>query len=50
MLSDGAGAVLLKNKPNTEGISLEIKWIDYYSYAFELETCMLVGIKWRMEK
>ncbi|MCB9227813.1 MAG: beta-ketoacyl-ACP synthase III [Chitinophagales bacterium] len=43
MLSDGAGAVLLKNKPNTEGVSLEIKWIDYYSYAFELETCMYAG-------
>lgn len=43
MLSDGAGALLLQNKPNNNSISLEILWIDYYSYAFELETCMYAG-------
>lgn len=42
MLSDGAGAFLLQNKPGT-GISLKIEWMESYSYAFELETCMYAG-------
>ncbi|HLV24303.1 MAG TPA: beta-ketoacyl-ACP synthase III [Moheibacter sp.] len=43
MLSDGAGAILLSNEPNAEGISLKIKWIKGISYANELETCMYAG-------
>ena len=43
MLSDGAAAVLLQDKPNTEGISLKIEWIDIKSYANELESCMYAG-------
>ncbi|MFC2103930.1 beta-ketoacyl-ACP synthase III [Bacteroidota bacterium] len=43
MLSDGAGAALLENKPNTNGISLRIEWIDTISYANELEACMYAG-------
>lgn len=43
MLSDGAGAMLLSNKPNTESISLKINWIKGISYANELETCMYAG-------
>lgn len=43
MLSDGAGAALLQNKPNPEGISLRIEWIDSISYANQLETCMYAG-------
>lgn len=43
MLSDGAGAALLQNKPNPEGISLKIEWIDTISYANQLETCMYAG-------
>ncbi len=43
MLSDGAGAFLLENKPNQKDISLKIEWIEAYSYAFELETCMYAG-------
>lgn len=43
MLSDGAGAVLLENKQNTEGTSLKIKWVEMDSYANELPTCMLLG-------
>ncbi|MFC2152280.1 beta-ketoacyl-ACP synthase III [Bacteroidota bacterium] len=43
MLSDGAGAALLENKPNTKGISLRIEWIDTISYANELEACMYAG-------
>lgn len=42
MLSDGAGAMLLENEP--KGIhSLEILWMENYSYAHELETCMYAG-------
>ncbi|MFT4981574.1 MAG: 3-oxoacyl-[acyl-carrier-protein] synthase-3 [Bacteroidia bacterium] len=40
MLSDGAGAALLQDKPNQEGISLKIDWIESRSYANEYETCM----------
>lgn len=43
MLSDGAGAFLLQNKPNDEGVSLRIDWIESFSYAHELETCMYAG-------
>jgi 3-oxoacyl-[acyl-carrier-protein] synthase III len=43
MLSDGAGAALLQNKPNGNGLSLRIDWIEIKSYANELETCMYAG-------
>ncbi len=43
MLSDGAGACLLSNTPNKDGISLKIEWIESVSYANELETCMYQG-------
>jgi len=43
MLSDGAGAMLLENKPNNDGISLRIEWIETISYANELEACMYAG-------
>ena len=43
MLSDGAGAVLLENKPNVDKVSLRIDWIESYSYAHEVETCMYAG-------
>jgi 3-oxoacyl-[acyl-carrier-protein] synthase-3 len=43
MLSDGAGAMLLENKPNTDGISLKIEWIETISYANELDACMYAG-------
>ncbi|WP_353160249.1 beta-ketoacyl-ACP synthase III [Myroides odoratus] len=42
MLSDGCGAFLLENQPRGER-SVEILWMDYYSYAFELEACMYAG-------
>jgi 3-oxoacyl-[acyl-carrier-protein] synthase-3 len=42
MLSDGAGAFLLENKPNG-ATSLKIEWMEAFSYAFELETCMYAG-------
>lgn len=42
MLSDGAGAFLLENKPRTP-LSLKIEWMEGYSYAHEIETCMYAG-------
>lgn len=42
MLSDGAGAVLLENEAKGN-LSLEIMWMENYSYAHELETCMYAG-------
>ena len=43
MLSDGAGAALIQDKPNPDGISLRIEWIESVSYANQLETCMYAG-------
>lgn len=43
MLSDGAGTFLLENKPNTEGISLKIEWMEAYSFANETEPCMYMA-------
>lgn len=42
MLSDGAGAFLLENKPKGK-LSLKIEWMESYSYAHELEVCMYAG-------
>ena len=42
MLSDGAGAFLLENKP-TGSLSLKIEWMESFSYAYELEACMYAG-------
>lgn len=43
MLSDGAGAALLQNTPNAEGISLKIEWLEITSFAGELDSCMYAG-------
>jgi len=43
MLSDGAAAVLVENKPNSTGLSLKVEWIENYSFANEAETCMYMG-------
>ena len=42
MLSDGAGAFLLEDHPGA-GLSLRIDWIDLFSYAHKLPTCMYAG-------
>jgi len=42
MLSDGAGAILLENEAKGS-LSLEVLWMENYSYAHELETCMYAG-------
>lgn len=43
MLSDGAGAVLMQNTPNKEGLSLRVDWVDVISYANQIEPCMYAG-------
>lgn len=43
MLSDGAFAVLLQDKPNKDGLSLKLDWIDITSFANTKETCMYAG-------
>ena len=43
MLSDGAAAALLENKPNKDGISLEVEWVEFKSFSNEIETCMYAG-------
>jgi 3-oxoacyl-[acyl-carrier-protein] synthase-3 len=45
MLSDGAGAALLQARPNNGGaLSLRIDWIDTYSFAGKIDTCMYAGL------
>jgi 3-oxoacyl-[acyl-carrier-protein] synthase-3 len=43
MLSDGAGAAILENRPNTRGLSLRVEWVDLISYADRLDVCMYSG-------
>ena len=43
MLSDGAGAAVLEDRPNTNGLSLKIEWIDLISYADKFDLCMYSG-------
>ena len=43
MLSDGASAMLLQDKPGNGPVSLKIDWIYIRSFANELETCMYAG-------
>jgi 3-oxoacyl-[acyl-carrier-protein] synthase-3 len=42
MLSDGAGAFLLQNEPKGD-FPLKIEWMEGYSYAHEIESCMYAG-------
>lgn len=43
MLSDGASAFLMSDKPNESGLSLRIDWIEGASYANQMDTCMYMG-------
>ncbi len=43
MLSDGAGAFLLEDKPRQGSQSLRIDWLDLLSQAGSMETCMYAG-------
>ena len=44
MLSDGAGALLIQNHPNSRGISLKIEWIELISHANAYPVCMYSGL------
>lgn len=43
MLSDGAGAVLMENNKNVNGLSLRVDWVEGVSYANIKEACMYMG-------
>ena len=43
MLSDGASAFLMSDKPNQNSLSLRLDWIEGISYANQIETCMCLG-------
>src|SRR5262249_10249399 len=43
MLSDGAGAAILEDRPNSRGLSLRLEWLDLISYADRLDVCMYAG-------
>src|ERR1700749_2942866 len=43
MLSDGASAFLMSDKPNETGLSLRIDWIEGVSYANGMDPCMYMG-------
>ena len=43
MLSDGAGAAYLSDRPNGDRISLRVDWIDHVSFAGEFDICMYSG-------
>jgi len=44
MLSDGAGALLVENKPNSRKQSLRIDWVKSVSHADAYPVCMSVGL------
>ena len=43
MLSDGAGAVLLRDRPRQQGLSLRVDWLEMCSHAHLLPACMYQG-------
>jgi 3-oxoacyl-[acyl-carrier-protein] synthase-3 len=43
MLSDGAGAALVQDRPR--GAALRVEWMELFSFANELPTCMYMGAK-----
>ncbi|WP_017297741.1 StlD/DarB family beta-ketosynthase [Nodosilinea nodulosa] len=44
MLSDGAGACLVSDRPATHGLSLKIDWIESVSHANAHPVCMYAGV------
>jgi 3-oxoacyl-[acyl-carrier-protein] synthase-3 len=44
MLSDGAGAVVIEDRPAPSGHSYRIEWMTLRSFANETETCMYMGM------
>jgi 3-oxoacyl-[acyl-carrier-protein] synthase III len=43
MLSDGAGAFLVQDRPNPNGVSLKVEWIELISHANAYPVCMYAG-------
>ncbi|MDN5937494.1 MAG: beta-ketoacyl-ACP synthase III [Salinisphaera sp.] len=43
MLSDGAGAMLLRASPAASGLCLRLNWIEQRSFANKLPVCMYAG-------
>jgi 3-oxoacyl-[acyl-carrier-protein] synthase-3 len=43
MLSDGAGAFLLEPQQRSGRLNLRVDWIEMFSYAGTMETCMYAG-------
>lgn len=43
MLSDGAAAIRLNNKPSTTGVNLRVDWLEGASFANQIEPCMYQG-------
>jgi 3-oxoacyl-[acyl-carrier-protein] synthase III len=43
MLSDGAGAAVLRDAPNPSGLSLRVDWMEIKSYADNMPVCMYAG-------
>lgn len=43
MLSDGAGACLVSDRPAANGLSLKIEWIELISHANAYPVCMYAG-------
>ncbi|MEB3230603.1 MAG: beta-ketoacyl-ACP synthase III [Leptolyngbyaceae bacterium] len=43
MLSDGAGAVLVSDRPSPTGLSLRVEWIELISHANAYPVCMYAG-------
>ena len=44
MLSDGAGAVVVEDRPRPDGISLRIDWSHLVSHADRFPVCMYAGV------
>lgn len=49
MLSDGAGAMLLRRQPAPNGLSLRLNWIEQFSFANKLPSCMYAGASKRAD-
>jgi 3-oxoacyl-[acyl-carrier-protein] synthase-3 len=43
MLSDGAGALYLADRPGQGAVNLKVNWVDGRSYANEQPVCMMAG-------
>jgi 3-oxoacyl-[acyl-carrier-protein] synthase III len=44
MLSDGASAMVIENRPNPTGLSLKVEWIELTSHANAYPACMYAGV------